>query len=197
MGSKTLRRRRFLQIAATAAASGAVSCSRQEASPWRFFTAEEGRTINAIAARIIPADQDAGAAQAGAANYIDRHLTGIFKKHRKAYRQGIIGVNHVSEAMFGQRFAALAAGQQDAVLVALEAGSSDAQVWQPAQGHAFFELVCDHTMQGFYGDPRHGGNREYASWRMLGVPVAPIRGRQRYDLTTGLAEEDRRNRPWR
>jgi gluconate 2-dehydrogenase gamma chain len=52
-------------------------------------------------------------------------------------------------------------------------------------------------MQGFYGDPRHGGNREYASWRMLGVPVAPIRGRQLYDLTTGLAEEDRRNHPWR
>jgi gluconate 2-dehydrogenase gamma chain len=33
-------------------------------------------------------------------------------------------------------------------------------------------------MQGFYGDPRHGGNREGVSWKMLGLPYPPIRGRQ-------------------
>jgi hypothetical protein len=32
-------------------------------------------------------------------------------------------------------------------------------------------------MAAYYGDPRHGGNRDYASWRMLRVPVAPVRGR--------------------
>jgi gluconate 2-dehydrogenase gamma chain len=37
--------------------------------------------------------------------------------------------------------------------------------------------VVSHTMQGFYGDPRHGGNRNWASWRMLGVPITPVRGR--------------------
>jgi gluconate 2-dehydrogenase gamma chain len=37
-------------------------------------------------------------------------------------------------------------------------------------------------MQGFYGDPRHGGNREGVSWKMLGLPYPPIRGRLRYDV---------------
>ena len=32
-------------------------------------------------------------------------------------------------------------------------------------------------MMGFYGDPRHGGNKDRVSWRMLGVPDPPIRGR--------------------
>ncbi len=41
-------------------------------------------------------------------------------------------------------------------------------------------MVLDHCMQGFYGSPRHGGNKDYASWRMLGVPVSPVRGRQHY-----------------
>jgi hypothetical protein len=30
-------------------------------------------------------------------------------------------------------------------------------------------MVIDHTMQGFYGSPEHGGNRDEASWKMLGI----------------------------
>ena len=33
------------------------------------------------------------------------------------------------------------------------------------------------TRQGFYGDPRHGGNRDAASWKMLALPFPPVRGR--------------------
>jgi hypothetical protein len=32
-------------------------------------------------------------------------------------------------------------------------------------------------MMSFYGDPRHGGNKDRVSWKMLGVPDPPIRGR--------------------
>jgi hypothetical protein len=32
-------------------------------------------------------------------------------------------------------------------------------------------------MMGFYGDPRHGGNKDRVAWRMLGVPDPPVRGR--------------------
>jgi gluconate 2-dehydrogenase gamma chain len=34
---------------------------------------------------------------------------------------------------------------------------------------SFFAMVIDHTMQGFYGSPEHGGNRDEASWKMLGI----------------------------
>jgi hypothetical protein len=38
-------------------------------------------------------------------------------------------------------------------------------------------MLREHAMMGFYGDPRHGGNRERVSWKMLGVADPPIRGR--------------------
>jgi len=38
-------------------------------------------------------------------------------------------------------------------------------------------------MQGYYGSPRHGGNRDAISWRMLGLDEPPLRGRAQYDLT--------------
>jgi gluconate 2-dehydrogenase gamma chain len=37
--------------------------------------------------------------------------------------------------------------------------------------------VCDHCMQGYYGSPRHGGNRDFASWKMLGLPYPQVVGR--------------------
>jgi len=46
----------------------------------------------------------------------------------------------------------------------------------------FFELVRRHSLQSYYGSPRHGGNRDAVSWRMLGLAEPPLRGAQ-YDLT--------------
>jgi gluconate 2-dehydrogenase gamma chain len=63
--------------------------------------------------------------------------------------------------------------------------SSDQQV--EALGDAdqnskeFFELILAHCRQGYYGDPRHGGNRNMASWKMLRLPSPPLRGRMHYD----------------
>jgi len=46
----------------------------------------------------------------------------------------------------------------------------------------FFELLRNHTMEGYYGSPRHGGNRDAVSWRMLGLAEPPVLGRSRYRL---------------
>jgi gluconate 2-dehydrogenase gamma chain len=40
-------------------------------------------------------------------------------------------------------------------------------------------------MEGYYGAPRHGGNRDAVSWRMLGLDEPPLRGRAQYDLRKG------------
>jgi gluconate 2-dehydrogenase gamma chain len=167
-----LHRRTFLGAGVAAAAAGAaLSCSRNGAGPyWRFFTAEEARTVDAICERLIPADRDPGASQAGVVHYIDIQLTRVFRKHRNAYRQGIAAVDAASRKTFGGRFAELAPPQQAQVLEVLEHNS-----------RAFFQLILTHAQQGFYGDPRHGGNRRMASWKMLGLPFPPVRGRQHYD----------------
>jgi gluconate 2-dehydrogenase gamma chain len=195
MRSDTLRRRRFLQAAMSAAAASAISCGRK--NPWLFFTIEEAATAAAICERIIPADQDPGGRAAGTVNYIDRQLGGPLAKYRRDYRRGLAATDHTSYSQFGKPFAALAANDQDLLLAAFEEGHVQPDVWRAADARRFFELIRDHTMQGFYGDPRHGGNREYTSWLMLGVPPAPIRGRQLYDLSgEGMARRTRRPR-WR
>jgi len=169
-------RRRFLHASLSAAVAGsAISCGsgprgHAGASPWRFFTAEEGQTVDAICEQIIPADRDPGAKEARAVNYIDIQLTRPFKRYQKVYRQGIAAVDAASHTKFGKRFVELPAGQQTEVLADIERSSS-----------VFFELILAHTRQGFYGDPRHGGNRNRVSWKMIGVPFPPIRGREHYD----------------
>jgi len=59
---------------------------------------------------------------------------------------------------------------------------------------AFFGRLRHYTMMGFYGDPRHGGNKDRVSWKMLGLPDPPIRGR-RHDVAppaVGLAGASRK-----
>lgn len=179
---RKLNRRKFMQLAATAAVTPTIACTKA-ISPWRFLTIEEAKTLEAICEQIVPADKDPGAAQAGVVNFIDRQLVGHLKRHQKAYREGLAGVDQTSQALHGRKFADLPAANQLAVLVALEKGEAAGEVWKQRSAKAFFDLVVNHTMQGFYGDPRHGGNRNGVSWKMLGVPYPPIRGRLQYDLT--------------
>lgn len=177
--SLTLSRRTFLQVAvATAAASGAgVACGRN-GTPWRFFTLDEARTLAAISDQIIPPDQDPGASWAGVVNFIDRQLCGPYKNLQSAYRRGLAGVDESSRILHGKVFADLSSEQQIAVLHQLENGKAAGAIWNQASSAEFFGYLVDHAMQGFYGDPRHGGNREGMSWKMLGLPYPPIRGRQ-------------------
>jgi gluconate 2-dehydrogenase gamma chain len=168
----TMQRRTLLGTGLAIAASGTlISCARNGAGPyWRFFTAEEAGTVDAICAQLIPADRDPGAREARAVNYIDLQLTRHFKKHQRVYRQGIAGIDATSRAKFGKRFVELPPGQQVEVLQDAEENSK-----------TFFDLILTHTRQGFFGDPRHGGNRDMVSWKMLGLPFPPVRGRQHYD----------------
>jgi len=175
-------RRAFLQAALVAAAGAGVACTTN-GTPWRFLTFDEARTLAAISDQIIPPDQDPGAAWAGVVNYIDRQLCGQFQTLQQTYRRGIAGVDESSRVVYGNAFADLAAQQQIDVLHRLEDSQAPGAIWKQSSSSEFFALVIDHTMQGYYGDPRHGGNRDGVSWKMLGLPYPPIRGRLRYDLT--------------
>ncbi len=180
--SLRLNRRAFLQAALTAAAAAGtgMACSRNQ-SPWRFFTLDEARTLAGMVDQIVPPDQDAGAVWAGVVSYIDRQLCGPYENLQNTYREGLAGVDHSSRARYKKLFADLDFNQQNAMLHLLSQGHAPGPVWQRASSADFFETVVDHTMQGYYGDPRHGGNREGVSWKMLNLPYPPIRGRVRAD----------------
>jgi gluconate 2-dehydrogenase gamma chain len=177
-----LNRRAFLQaaLAAAAAAGAGVACSRNQ-TPWRFLTLDEARCLAAITDQIIPPDRDAGASWAGVVNYIDRQLCGPFKNLQATYRRGLAGVDESCRSLYAKVFADLDSSRQLEVLRRLETATLPGAIWKQISSSEFFGSVIDHTMQGFYGDPRHGGNRDGVSWKMLGLPYPPIRGRIRID----------------
>ena len=178
-----LNRRAFLQAALTAAAAAStgVACTRNQ-SPWRFFSVDEARTLASMVDQIIPPDQDAGAVWAGVVNYIDRQLSGPLKDLQGTYRQGLAAVDQSSRSRYNHIFADISSDQQIDMLHMLSANRALGTAWSLTLPGGFFQIVVDHSMQGFYGDPRHGGNREGASWKMLGLSYPPIRGRLRPDV---------------
>jgi gluconate 2-dehydrogenase gamma chain len=174
-------RRRFIQTIAAAAVGASVlpACSRPSGS-WRFFTEAEALMIDAISEQIIPTDQDPGAIQAGVTHFIDRQLVGVYQHYQQIYRTGLIGIQETSQAMFSGPLERLIWNDQTAVLKALESGKAQGATWQDRSSRAFFELIRDHTLQGYYGSPRHGGNRDYTSYRMLQLDYPQIVSQNRY-----------------
>lgn len=173
-------RRQFLKGAAVAGSASLLSACGKKPSRWRFFTEAEAATVSAVCEQIIPADQDPGAISSGVPNFIDKQLVGAYKRHQQAYRAGLVGVQETSRAMCGIGFEALSWDDQTAVLVALESGKARGRTWESQSSRAFFQLIRDHTMQGFYGSPRHGGNRDYVSYKMLGMDYPQVIGQNRY-----------------
>ena len=153
-------RRKFLGTAAAAAISGTTAGCGGAGTNFRYFSDQEARTLEALLEFIIPSDDGPGAREAGVIHYIDRQLMRHFRTHRKTYRDGLAAVARLG-------------------------GGSYSDLARDPATRPFFDLVVTHAMQGFYADPRHGGNRDFASWRMLDLPPVQVRGRDRYDFGKG------------
>ena len=101
-----------------------------------------------------------GAIEARVIDYIESTLGGYDAECLPLYIDGVQELDRLAQEKFGaEKFVSLQAPQQDEVLTDLEKKQS-----------SFFTHLLEHTMQGFYGDPRHGGNRDRASWKMIGFP---------------------------
>src|ERR1700733_15206058 len=100
-----LRRRTLLGAGLSAVAGAAISCrTTQSHGEWRFFSDDEARTVEAITAQLIPSGPGPGAREAGAVHYIDIQLSRRFRKHQRAYRDGLEIVDETSRKVAGKRF---------------------------------------------------------------------------------------------
>jgi gluconate 2-dehydrogenase gamma chain len=151
---------------------------------WLFLTPDEAVLVEAVAEQIIPADQDPGARQAGVVYFIDRQLVGPYRRFQKTYRAGLESLQKTSRQIYGKPFEALAWDEQTELLQSLEAKRAPKELWTDPSAAEFFNLVREHAMQGFYGSPRHGGNRNYCSYRMMGLEYPRIMGQNRYPKQT-------------
>jgi len=132
------------------------------------LTGAESDILEAIVARLIPTDANgAGAAEARAAQYIDRALTGPLASSRATYSAGLTAVDAYARASKGAPFSKLSAKDQDGVLSDME--KNIAPGFTPNSA-AFFNLLRTHTIEGTFCDPYYGGNANFVGWDFIGYP---------------------------
>ena len=132
------------------------------------LSATEADTLEAIVARLIPTDANGpGAAEAGAAHYVDRALGGALASSRPAYSAGLAAIENYARASKGAPFPQLAPADQDAILTEMERNAAPGFMPNSA---TFFDLLRNHTIQGTFCDPYYGGNANFVGWDLLGYP---------------------------
>jgi gluconate 2-dehydrogenase gamma chain len=149
-------------------------------SPWRFFTEKEARTVIAFSEQIIPADKDPGATDAHVINFMDKQLVGPYTRFQDIYRKGIPAIENSSERILRKPFYELEWDEQTHFMEQMEAGNLPGEYWEEVNQRSFFNMLLDHTMQGFYGSPRHGGNKNYVSYKMMRLDYPHVLGRNHY-----------------
>ncbi|ANB76351.1 gluconate 2-dehydrogenase [Paraburkholderia phytofirmans OLGA172] len=174
-----------------------VAC-RQDAGdvPYRpkFFAADEWDTLVALVDRLIPADSEGpGSVEAGVAEFIDLQMNtaygygGLWYMHgpfikapptmgyqlpfspRDMYRNALRGLQEAMRKQYGKRFEQLENEEKDQVIGELETGKIDIGTVPP---HDFFTQLLQNTREGYFCDPKHGGNKGMAAWRMINFPGA-------------------------
>jgi len=176
---------------------------------WYFFHPAEAATVEAIVDRLIPGDHlSPGGKDCGCAVYIDRQLAGSFGQASRLYtkgpfmpglstqgyqgdltpagryRLGLAALNDYASATYKKDFRGLTPQQQDELLAGLDGGKIKLALKPGFSTKEFFEMVLQNTMEGFFADPLYGGNKNMASWKMIGFPGA------RYDYRDHIAKHN-------
>ncbi len=147
-------------------AARAASQSQEPAA----LSATEWKAVDAIAARILPTDQDPGAREAGCVNFIDKALANEDAMILPLYQMSLAALEGHCQAVFKNTFAGLSEEQQDKVLTQVESGQISDWPRGPIRPRAFFATVRFHTLVGFAANPSYGGNQDYVGWKVMGFP---------------------------
>ena len=180
---------------ATNAEAAAGKSGDTPVQTWLILTAEEAAFFSAVADTMIPADTlSPSGSECGVPVFIDRQLASAWGAGARMYRAGpfhqglpeqgyqlpltprdffaagVQAANAWSNKTYGKAFDHLAPDQRIEALTAMEAGKAG---FDDFDARAFFQRLLAITMEGFFSDPIYGGNRDKASWRMLGFPGLP------------------------
>ncbi len=136
----------------------------------RALDPREWQLVESITARILPTDDLPGAVEAGCVHFIDKALAAEDAAALPSYRAALRELDRVCRAPGIRGFAELSPERQDEVLAALEEGRLAGWNATLADPAVFFATIRMHTILGFVLDPRHGGNRDYVGWQVMGYP---------------------------
>ncbi|MDQ2077970.1 gluconate 2-dehydrogenase subunit 3 family protein [Marinimicrobium sp. ABcell2] len=190
MQCKSVSRRGFLK--SSAALSGVMvsgsavmsGCSNGLISPYQTLTRREGQLVEILADRIIPPDsRNPGGKDARVPHFIDQQLGKHLSDSLEMYQACLPALNEACKSRHEVIFTELGEQEQILYLTDIEAGVYDSGPERRLWGHfapsLFFSVLVDHCMMGYYGSPKHGGNKNYASYKMLGLFVEQVPMRPR------------------
>ena len=129
---------------------------------------------------MIPTDDFPGGKWANVSNFIDKQLVSYYRKHQQAYHEGLEAFQKTVFELKNKKFEEIPFAEQTSVLAEMESGIFPGEYWKDHSPGNFFDLLRQHCLQGFYGSPAHGGNRDYVSYRMLELDYPNIIGQNRY-----------------
>ena len=140
----------------------ALTSNAQQAIP-----PELNRVLEAFIDRLIPADDlGPGAVQSGVAAYIHRALAGPFANDKAAFLANLRELDAYARRRYGGAFAELPPDQRDLIVFEMERGSAPGF----AKAQECFNDVRTLTMEGMFGDPYYGGNKNFAGWDLVRYP---------------------------
>src|SRR6202161_1367911 len=183
------------QVSATPSAATAAATSPPVDEPLLTLTATEHAFFVAAADTIIPPDAlSPSGSDCGVANFIDRQLAGAYGTGARLYRQGpfpkgkpeqgyqlslnpreffragVASANEFTRKTWAKDFDRLNEEQRIGALKAMEEGKAEVKGFGSA---VFLHALLEISMEGFSADPIYGGNRDMASWKMVGYPGLP------------------------
>lgn len=183
MGNQSFSRREFIRLAAGGTAAVLISFNtacKNKFSQWRFLNEEEITLLDAIVEQLIPTDDFPGGRWANVSNFIDKQLDSYYRKHQSVYREGLAAFEKTVTGLKGKKFEELSFAEQTTILEKMEAGEFFGEYWKDHPSADFFDMIRQHSFQGYYGSPAHGGNRDYISYRMLALDYPNVIGQNRY-----------------
>jgi gluconate 2-dehydrogenase gamma chain len=159
---------------------------------YTFLTVPEAAFVEAFVDVLVPADElTPSGTDLGLATFIDRQLAGAWGKGDRLYQQGpwaqgapgqgyqlpltpaeffragIAEVNKHCKQEYGKEFDRLAPADKQRVLESLDKSMIKLD---RLSGKQFFDAAYQATMEGLFGDPIYGGNKNKAAWKMIGYP---------------------------
>jgi gluconate 2-dehydrogenase gamma chain len=184
-----------LTAALTAKPTEAAAAEAAPVETWLVLTAEEVAFFSATSDTMIPKDElSPSGSECGVPAFIDRQLASAFGAGARMYRTGpfhqgtpeqgyqlpltprdffaagVEATNAWSRKSYGKTFDRLSSEQRILALKEMEDGKAK---FDGLDAKLFFQRLLAITMEGFFSDPIYGGNRNKASWRMLGFPGLP------------------------
>jgi gluconate 2-dehydrogenase gamma chain len=167
MASDEITRRAVIVSAAIVPVAALTASAQTNTQTTSALTDQQLRLLAAFVDRLIPHD-DLGpsASESGVPEYINGCLADYLAAEKPAFIAGLEAIDAYAHRSQNRAFIELPSDKQDVVLTAMEKGSAEGF----PNATAVFNRVRRLAMEGMFGDPYYGGNKNFVGWDLIRYP---------------------------